>query len=269
MSEAGASFDKDGIKNILIVAFSVCLVCSVLVSVSAVALKPLQSANKELDRRTNILLAAALIEQPGAPAEEVNSLFDQFEGKVVDLRTGEYASGIDAATFDQLRSTKDSDVSRELTSEEDIATLGRLEQYALVYVQTDGQGDISKLVLPIRGYGLWGTLYGYVALEGDLNTIAGLGFYEHSETPGLGGEVENPKWKGLWPGVKAYDGAGEPAVRVVKARSPTGSAAAAHEVDALSGATLTSVGVENLMKFWLGDMGFGPYLKQLKATGAR
>ncbi|HEY5646762.1 MAG TPA: FMN-binding protein, partial [Pseudomonadales bacterium] len=96
---------------------------------------------------------------------------------------------------------------------------------------------------------------------------AGLGFYFHKETPGLGGEVDNPDWKSLWEGVHAFDEGGEPAVRLVKTRSPEGSAAASHEVDALSGATLTTRGVQNLVRFWTGDMGFGPFLDNLRTTG--
>jgi Na+-transporting NADH:ubiquinone oxidoreductase subunit C len=129
----------------------------------------------------------------------------------------------------------------------------------------EGAGGIEKLVIPVRGYGLWSTLYGYLALEGDLETVAGLGFYDQKETPGLGGEVDNPLWKAKWPGVQLYDEAGDPAVHLVKKRSPDGSDAAAHEVDALSGATITTRGVQNLVRFWTSDLGYGPYLKRLKA----
>ncbi len=108
-------------------------------------------------------------------------------------------------------------------------------------------------------------MFGYLALEGDVSTIAGLGFYSHKETPGLGGEVDNPKWKALWPGVQLFDANGSPALSLVKSRSPAGSAKAQYEVDALSGATFTTKGVENMVKYWMGEGGFGPYLKKLKA----
>ena len=151
---------------------------------------------------------------------------------------------------------------QRLSSEEDIATLRRRENVSLVYIKSDGD-RIDKLVLPVRGYGLWGTLFGYLALDSDLETVSGLGFYSHKETPGLGGEVDNPSWKELWPGVRLFDAEGRADVRLVKRRS-TDSAMAAREVDALSGATFTTRGVQNLVNFWTGDLGFGPTLRKLK-----
>ncbi|MGB0764601.1 MAG: NADH:ubiquinone reductase (Na(+)-transporting) subunit C, partial [Luminiphilus sp.] len=116
-------------------------------------------------------------------------------------------------------------------------------------------------------YGLWSTLYGFVALESDGNTIAGLGFYEHKETPGLGGEVDNPRWKNLWKGKQVYrDGA--VAISVVKGSVDQGSDAANWQVDGLSGATLTSRGVSNLVQYWLGEDGFEPYLRNLREGDA-
>jgi len=154
---------------------------------------------------------------------------------------------------------------RALNPDEDTATIGRRENHSLVYLKRDAAGQVEKVVMPVRGYGLWGTLFGYLALEGDVATIAGLGFYSHKETPGLGGEVDNPKWKAAWPGVQMFDAEGAPALSLVKSRSPQGSAAASHEVDALSGATFTTRGVENMIRYWMGDGGFGRYLTKLKA----
>jgi Na+-transporting NADH:ubiquinone oxidoreductase subunit C len=156
--------------------------------------------------------------------------------------------------------------SISLSSDEDIATLRRRENVSLVFIKTNNAG-VEKLVIPVRGYGLWGTLYGYLALDGDLNTISGLGFYSHKETPGLGGEVDNVKWKQRWQGVRLYDDFGAPSVRLVKQRSANASAAASYEVDALSGATFTTRGVENLVNFWTGELGFGPYIEKLKING--
>ena len=115
-------------------------------------------------------------------------------------------------------------------------------------------------------YGLWGTLYGYLALDGDLITIAGLGFYQHKETPGLGGEVDNSKWKASWQGVRLFNDMGQPQVRLVKQRSASSNAVADYEVDALSGATFTTKGVENMVNYWTGDGGFGAYLKRLRSN---
>ena len=265
-----AEFNKDGLGNTFIVAIAVCLVCSIIVSGVAVALKPTQLANKELDQKQNILRAAGMLPTGATVAEDgrtVDELFAEFEVRVVDLATGEFVDSVDAGSFDPLKAAKDPQQSTALASEDDPATLRRRENRSLVYIKRDGEA-LDKLVLPVRGYGLWGTLFGYVALDSDLQTISGLGFYSHKETPGLGGEVDNPNWKAQWPGVQLLDEQGEPNISLVKRRSPQGSEAAQYEVDALSGATFTSRGVENLVNYWTGEQGFGPLIARLK-SGAR
>jgi Na+-transporting NADH:ubiquinone oxidoreductase subunit C len=122
-------------------------------------------------------------------------------------------------------------------------------------------GEVEKYVFPVRGYGLWSMMKGYLAVEPDLETIAGLTFYEHAETPGLGGEIKSAKFKAQWPGKKIYGDDGDVSVQVVKA-APDDQ----YSIDALTGATITSNGVSNMMKFWMGDDGFGPYIKQKKGT---
>ncbi len=264
-----ADFDKEGLRNVLLVAVSVCLVCSVVVSSAAVILKPQQLINQELDQKQNILRAAGMLPQGSnqdAQGRGIDELFKQFTVHAVDLETGQFTDLDEIEAYDPIKAAKLPERSRELSGDEDIATIGRREDVSLVYLRRAGNGQLDKVVIPVRGYGLWGTLYGYLALEGDLKTVAGLGFYAQKETPGLGGEVDNPSWKGQWPGVELFDSSGQPAVRLVKSRSPSGSAAAVHEVDALAGATLTTRGVENLVRFWTGELGFGPFLTNLKAN---
>ena len=262
-------FDKEGLKNVLFVAIAICLVCSVVVSTAAVVLKPMHLANQELDQKQNILRAAGLLPSDAlvdADGRSVDEIFEEFEVRAVNLDTGEFVDDVDVATYDPIKAAKDPALSMVLSNDQDIATIKRRENVSLVYLKrTDG--ELDKVVIPVRGYGLWGTLLGYLAFEGDLETIAGLGFYFHKETPGLGGEVDNPRWKALWPGVAAFNAEGEPSVKLVKTRSAAGSTAASHEVDALSGATLTTKGVENLVRFWTGEYGFGPVLANLKTTG--
>jgi Na+-transporting NADH:ubiquinone oxidoreductase subunit C len=265
--ESKQKFDKEGLRNVLFVAISVCLVCSVVVSSAAVVLKPRQILNEEFDKKQNILRAAGMLPQRARVDEQgrtVEELFSQFEVRAVDLRTGEFTDEVDPADFDPIRASKVSATSTNLTREQDIATLGRREHFSEVYIRRDEQGAIERLVIPVRGYGLWGTLFGYLALEGDLETVAGLGFYTHQETPGLGGEVDNPNWKAQWEGVRIFDETGSPAIRLVKSRSAPTSPQADHEVDAISGATLTTKGVENLIRFWTGELGFGPFIQNLK-----
>lgn len=250
------SKSNDTIKKTFTVAFILCLVCSVIVSGAAVSLKPRQEANKELDRRTNILLAAGLIEPGQASRQKVEALFSQINVRVVDLRTGELTDAVDPATYEQLRAAKDPQMSQSL--QQDPAGIRRLENYGLVYLVGDVD-DPDRIILPVRGAGLWSTLHGFLALESDANTIAGLGFHDHAETPGLGGEVDNPNWIAQWPGKKVYNqGSLEPQLGLAKNPS------AEHEVDTLSGATLTSRGVTNLLQFWTSKKGYGSFLAKFR-----
>lgn len=254
---------NDGIKKTLIVAFSLCIVCSVVVSTAAVVLKPVQEVNKTLDRKRNILAAAGMLQQ-GVPIDEQ---FKQVETRIVDLRTGKFSDEVDPASYDQRKASKDPDTSKTLSQDEDIAKIKRRADYAEVYLVTDASGDLDKIILPVHGYGLWSTLYGYMALESDLNTVIGLGFAEHGETPGLGGEVDNPNWKAKWPGKKVYKD-GEVELGLIKGTVDPASANADWQVDGLSGATLTSNGVTNLVQFWLGEQGYQPFIDNLKAGEA-
>jgi Na+-transporting NADH:ubiquinone oxidoreductase subunit C len=261
---------RESIGNVLFVAVAVCLIASIVVSATAVMLKPAQQRNAELDRQRNILEAAGMLPAGrvvDAEGRGVAELFAQFETRVVDLRTGEFTDVVDPATYDQLRAARSPETSQQLARNEDVAGIRRREHYALVYVLRDEAGGIGSLVLPIRGSGLWGTMFGFLALESDFETVAGLTFYDHQETPGLGGEVDNPRWKAQWPGVELFDDAGDPAVRLVKTRSPADSQQAEREVDALAGATLTTRGVEHTIRFWMGDFGFGPFLQRLSEEG--
>jgi len=254
---------NDSIKKTLIVAFSLCIVCSVIVSTAAVMLKPTQEINKTLDRKRNILAAAGML-QEGISVEEQ---FAQVTTRVVDLRTGTFSDEVDPVKFDQRKAAKDPAESMTLSAAQDKAKIARRENYSLVYLVEDGQGDIDKIILPVRGYGLWSTLYGFIALEPDGNTVAGLGFYEHGETPGLGGEVDNPRWKASWPGKEVYrDDA--VAISLIKGVVDPSNPNATWQVDGLAGATLTANGVTNLVQFWLGENGFEPFLNKLKSGEA-
>ena len=258
---------NDRTSKTLVVALALCIVCSVIVSAAVVILKPIQEINKTLDRKRNILAAAGMLEK-NATGEDINKQFSDINTRVVDLNTGKFADdAVDLARYDPLKAAKDPDLSEALTTKQDVAKISRREQYAVVYLVENPQGDIEKLILPIRGYGLWSTLYGFIALESDGNTIAGLGFYEHGETPGLGGEVDNPRWKAFWPGKQVYRD-GEVEIGLVKGSVDPADVGASWEVDGLAGATLTSKGVTNLVHFWLGKNGFEPFLNNLQAGEA-
>ena len=261
------SSQKESTARTLTVALLVCLVCSVFVAGAAVALRPAQLENRLLDKQRSIL-AIAGIGEANMSAKQVKSLYNErIVAKLVNLETGEFSDEFDPKTFDPLAAAKDPSISAKLSGGQDIASIKRRERFSTVYM-VENNGELETLIIPVRGYGLWSTLYGFMAVKGDLNTVAGFGFYQHGETPGLGGEVDNPKWRGQWPGKALYDDSGKLAVQIVKGGVDPQSPKAVHQVDGLAGATLTSNGVDNLIKFWMGENGFGPFIANLRAGEA-
>jgi len=256
---------NDSFLRTLTTAAVVCLVCSMLVSAATVALRPLQERNRAWDRKRNVLLAAGLIDENATA--DIDALFRQIEPQVIDLDTGKAVDGIDPETFDAVAFQRNPQTSRTLSSAEDLAGLKCRERYELVYLLRNN-GRLQRVVLPVRGKGLWSTMWGLVALGPDLNTVESFAFFAHGETPGLGGEVDNPRWKALWIGKKAFDAQGRPRLEVIKGAVDPQSPEAVHQVDGLSGATLTGNGVTNLLRFWLGEQGYGPLLERLRAESA-
>jgi Na+-transporting NADH:ubiquinone oxidoreductase subunit C len=186
---------------------------------------------------------------------------------VIDLTSGKVAAEVDPESYDQRKATKDPAMSAPVPADQDVASLKRRARYAPVYL-VQSERRVEQVILPISGLGLWSTLHGFVALDaGDLTTIKGLVFYEHAETPGLGGEVDNPAWKALWKGKQAFDETGRVRIEVIKGQVDPARPDARYQVDGLSGATLTSRGVEYMLHFWLGANGFGPFLARVKAEG--
>ncbi len=258
---------KETIGRTLTVALAVCLVCSVFVAGAAVSLKQTQQQNALLDKQRSILRIAGMLND-NATGAEVRKIFGEgITPRVVDLETGRFTDAENPRTFDPLKAAQDPSLSKILPASKDIASIHRLERYSIAYL-VEKNGRIETLILPIRGYGLWSTLYGFIALKSDLKTVAGFGFYQHAETPGLGGEVDNPRWLSQWPGKQVYDDSGRLDVAVVKGGVDPSSPQAVHKVDAIAGATLTSRGVDNLVHFWLGPDGFGPFLQNLKKGDA-
>ena len=248
------------------VALTLCLVCSVLVSAVAVGLKPAQLENARLDRNKNILVAADMYDAESDTPDDVAERFKDFDVEIIDLNEGSYAddatlaaAGIpDRNAYDASQATKNQALSEDLGNN-DPAGIGRKPKYAKVYVKKDDAGKPEAVVLPIQGYGLWGTIYGFLTLESDMNTIKGISFYDHKETPGLGARIEEPEWRAKWSGIESYDENGDVATGVTKAGNPKDN-----WVDGISGATLTSRGVSNMIQFWLGEQGYKPYLDMLR-----
>lgn len=250
--------NNDSIKKTLAVVVGLSLVCSIIVSAAAVGLRDKQKENAVLDKQSKIVEVAGITEKG-----KVQDLYNKFiEPRLIDFKTGGFVEG-DAAKFDQRKEAKDPADSIKLPANADVAKIIRRANTGIVYLVKDGD-KVSKVILPVHGNGLWSMMYAFVAVETDGNTVSGITYYQQGETPGLGGEVENPAWRAQWVGKKLFDENHKPAIKVVKGGAPAGSE---HGVDALSGATLTSNGVQHTFDFWLGDMGFGPFLTKVRDGG--
>ena len=245
----------------LIFAAVTCVVCAIVVSSSAVSLRSRQEINQALDMQRNVLVAAGLAAtDESLTRKEIEARFAPIHQVVIDLSTGD-PTNVDPATFERRAAEVDPSTSHEAPPNS--AGLNRIADYALVYEVSADDGQLDLVVLPVHGLGLWGILYGFVALDADAETIRGLTYYEHKETPGLGGEVDNPRWKRLWAGRQVFGSNGEPAIEVVRGRAGTPDEDP-HRVDGLAGATMTSRGVTNMLRFWFDEHGFGPYLNALR-----
>ena len=252
---------NESIVKTIGVAFAVCLICSLVVSASAVSLRDLQKENKLNDKRIKILQVADIYDPNISIAEQ----FSELESKFIDFNTGlmmdEY-NNFSIDDYDQIVVTKDPNLSTKVPTSEDIAIIKNRENVGKIYILRDEVGTIDKLVLPIRGYGLWGTLYGYISIEEDFNTVSGIEFYDHKETPGLGAEVDNPKWKAQWKGKKIYKD-NKVNLAVIKGKVEAGDSESSYKIDGLSGATITSRGVTNMVAYWFGESGYSSLLREL------
>ncbi|MCK4765811.1 MAG: Na(+)-translocating NADH-quinone reductase subunit C [Candidatus Aminicenantes bacterium] len=261
---------NDSIKKTVIVALGVCLVCSILVSTAAVALKPRQEKNKKLEKMVNILEVGGLYEK-GVDVEKVFA--EQLEALIIELKSGDvlpkdkYGDMLQPGKYDIKKVAKDAKYGEAIPGKEDKAKIKRKPKYMLVYYVKEG-GKRTKLILPVYGKGLWSTMYGFLALDMDLKRVKGYTVYDHGETPGLGGEVENPKWQASWQGKIVFDDNDKLILEVIKGKvDPTGPKAK-YRIDGLSGSTLTTRGVDNLLKFWLRESGYGPFFKKIREASS-
>lgn len=253
---------RDGWKNVVTVAVTVCLVCSILVSASAVLLKSRQDANIRLDREMNLLWAAGLFE-PGDSPDVVERVMLRVDARVVDLDEAWYADDVDPETLDQRAAARNPATSSAIDAADDLAKIRRRSRYATVYLVMDDD-RLEQVILPVRGSGLYSMMYGFLALGPDLSTVVGLKFYEQGETAGLGARIDSLQWLAQWGGKRVVDTSGRPIILVVKGGVFPGDPDSIHKVDAISGATITSSSVQDLLHFWLGEHGFGPYLQRMR-----
>lgn len=251
--------NKDSVARTFLVVFILCLVCSVVVAGAAVGLKSKQEEQKLLDKQRNILDVAGLL-VPKMSATDVLKVYDtRIKAKIVNFQTGELTDS--KGNFDLNAALRSDDTSIALSPEEDIAKIRRRANTAEVYFVLDEQGKTTEVVLPVYGSGLWSVMYAFIAIGIDGVTSKGITYYAHGETPGLGGEVDNPQWKAQWKGKRLINEEGVPAIKIVRSGAAAGNP---YGIDGLSGATLTSNGIQHMFDFWLGEKGFGPFLKKVR-----
>jgi len=257
----------DSTRYTFLFATVVCVVCALLIAVSAVGLHEKQETNALLYRQKNVLLAAGLVKPTDdLPEKALQKIFDDnIRVRLVDLATGALVplAKQDPKAYDQLRARNDPAQSR--VAPPNNAGVSRLPNYAAVYFVME-QDAVQLVVLPIEGVGMWGTLYGFLARERDGNTVRGLTYYDQKETPGLGGEISNPKWQAVWNGRKIYNDNWEPQLVVIKGKAGPPDVDPLH-VDGLSGATITSNGVSRLTAFWMSNHAWGRFLKNFREGG--
>jgi Na+-transporting NADH:ubiquinone oxidoreductase subunit C len=255
--------NNDSPQKALIVVFAVAFVCSVLVSVAAIALKPVQLRNQLVDRGRNIIALTGLV-PPGQKLsdDEVLEAVEQLDMRVVNIDTGNFDPTINPLEFDERAAVNNDELSVVIAADDDLARLGRRSRFAVVYLVWDGD-HLKRVILPIHGQGMWSTLYGFIALESDLNTIAAVSFYEQTETAGLGDQIERPDWQAQWQGRRLFNSQGGLSFRVATGAVEPDSAAARHQVDALTGATVTGNAVTRLVAYWFSPGGYGNFLDNL------
>ena len=242
---------QESTARTFLVALFVAVSCSLLVSLTAVGLAERQQANRDLDLLKNVLTAAGVEDA------------DAIDLRIVELDTGEYVTSqqIGQGTYDQQAAIEDHALSRDIPSDEDLASIGRREKYSYVGLIHGEDGGIDRLILPVRGQGFASLVRAFVVIDADGTTVRSLTIFEQAETPGLGGEITNPAWLASWQGKRIYDEGGSVQIAVVKGAG----ASDAYQVDALSGATVTSDAMTNLMRYWFGDTGFKTYLDRLRS----
>jgi Na+-transporting NADH:ubiquinone oxidoreductase subunit C len=243
----------DSAWRALVTVALVSLVCSALVTTAVTVLRPIQERRALADLQRGRVLAGAGL----AGAEE--ELWPRVAPRVVELETGESVPGVDPEGYDFRAAARDPAASVEIPAELDLAQIGRRARRMPVYVVRGEGGGVESVVFPVYGEGLYSTMYGYLALEPDLRTVRHISFYEQGETPGLGGDIEEPAWQAGWRGKQVFDDTGEPVIEVT-----VEGAEGAHQVDGITGATLTGDGVTGLVRYWMGPHGYGPTLERLR-----
>jgi len=256
---------NDSPLKALIVVLAVSLACSILVSTASITLKPIQVLNQKVERSRNIVALTGLVPaDKDLSNDEILGVVEQLDVRIVNIETGEFDTSIDPDKFDARAAVNNPELSMAIPPADDLARLGRRSRFAFVYLVWKDD-ELKRVILPIHGQGMWSTLHGLLALDADLNTIAAVTFYEQGETAGLGDQITRPDWQARWQGRQLFNNQGDFRFRVATGSVEEGSLAARHQVDAMSGATVTGDSVTRLMEFWFGPNGYRDFLNNLQS----
>lgn len=216
-------------------ATAVCLVCSLLLSVVYSSLKDEQERNKANDLKVKVLTVfdIKVRDEKGRmimAQEDIDKIFnEQIAGKVLD-KDGKEAVDVKIA-----------DLSPEDVNERDKVT--GLKHYYPLYVYKNPASGEEKIAIHLSGMGLWSVVKAYMAMKSDLATVAGIVFYDHAETPGLGGEIEKDFFQNRFKDKKMYGAGVEQRFRILKLGQETDD----FSISGISGATMTCKGVERFI----------------------
>ncbi|MCU0446020.1 MAG: NADH:ubiquinone reductase (Na(+)-transporting) subunit C [Microscillaceae bacterium] len=227
------------------------LVCAIALALASLGLKPFQDANKELEKKQNILATVMTIKN----REEVKDIYKKrVKSYVIDFN-GKMLEGKVAEDIDVVAEYKKKAQERQLPIYEILSEDGSKSEY---------------FVLPVYGFGLWNDIWGFVALKGDLNTINGVKFEHKGETPGLGARIATDEIQVRYKDKKIFEGENLASVIMAKGELGGGDASVEafkgkdHEIDGMSGATITGKGLTAMLKDYLGC-----YEKFIKAKKAK
>lgn len=260
--------DNESPLKAIIVVTATALVCSILVTVAAVTLQPMQRAYQDLERNRILVRISGVRDAVDEMSDrEVIAAFQNLDARLVDLDRGVFDETYNPYTFDTRKAATNPRFSVVIPADQDVAGLGQRSSLVRVYLVQDGV-DLQRIILPVYGPGMWSTLYGFIVIESDLNTIADMAIYEQGETPGIGDRILRPDWQARWQGRKLYDEQNILRFRIASGAVNSDSPEAVYQVDGLAGATVTVNGLMNLMRYWFGPHGFATFLKNLSTTGS-
>jgi Na+-transporting NADH:ubiquinone oxidoreductase subunit C len=245
---------NDNRVKTLLIAFLVSAVCALMVTAATVMLRPIQAQNRAAEQQAR--LEALISAVPGMAELVASAGGDALSTVVVDLDRGAAAADVTPETLSDALA--DPSNWTELGGGDDIAGIRSRPDLAQIYLLRDGD-RVSLAILPVVGTGYNGRIQALLAVNGDMQTLAGIAITEQSETPGLGARIEEPLWQQSFVGKQLFDATGS--IRFAVARGPSRTD---HEVDGITGATRTSNGITQMIRFWVGPNGYGPLMAAVR-----